>query len=758
MDLIANALFRVTCTDGSYAGCDPGLYRVIANNQQYSHVIAVLIEPESKTERKARGGRPKKKDDQLTRRRKKPPKPMVGKLLWLERAMLKQLHQDNLLHTIEMERPNLPPLCARSQQEYERRITVMSGFMDLINLQESIALHHGLSELVAEAQRTHNVSRSFIYTQWSTLCRFGIDQKSLMPRRDLCGAPGVTRPCDPLPEVGNTRQKAGRKTLKQRIAQAYGETLPPEQPGMTTDWEKKILAADSQIPTPKPPWRKRRTIIVDSSFVRECKEIDGKIVFVPPEKNHFPNNRQIKRVVQRTQSKIARILEKTTGRHFETARRGLNERAWQGVAGPGHTWAIDSTVGDIYLRSSVNRMWFVGRPIVYIIVDVWSTAVVGFYVCLTGPSWNTAKISLFSSAADPTLVADLWGYVPVLALDPAPTLCYSLLCDRGEYLSQGQRETAIKLLLPLTSYTPPYRGDLKGPVEVLHRIRKDQEFLFIPGAIDHRRKEMELRRFDPTVAALTVREYVIQLYLEFYEYNLTSCREKRMDALMLADGVFPSPAGLWHWGHEVGIGYRRHVPESDLITALLPSDTGIVVRDGVRHAGCHYMSDAVKEKQWTTIARNLGSWETPLNYFPGAMGPIWVPNHGDKGVLRLQLADESRVSAEATLEEWSDVLAMQVMKRSDFEYDRTRISLDILQQSKALVARAKQLNAEAAAKGSGPMPTTTEARFIEVAATAHPSGSEAKTAEILRDEMVLQYEAQMNALLQCSNQLECGHG
>ena len=112
-------------------------------------------------------------------------------------------------------------------------------------------------------------------------------------------------------------------------------------------------------------------------------------------------------------TRLQRILEKTTKAHFKRALRGLTARNWEGVAGPGHTWAIDSTVGDIYLRSSVNRAWIVGRPIVYIIVDIWSTAVVGFYVCLTGPSWNTAKVSLFNATADPALLGDLWGYEPI---------------------------------------------------------------------------------------------------------------------------------------------------------------------------------------------------------------------------------------------------------------------------------------------------------------------------------------------------------
>jgi len=757
MDLIANALFRVTCTDESRAGVDPGIYRVIMNDKRFGSVVAVLIEPEPGAKRRARGGRPKKDDEKLTHHRKKAPKPLVGELLWLDRATLQQHHEDKLLHSIELERPALPKLCKRSQDEYDRRVETMSEFLDLKKLHESIDIHRGLSGLVASAKRTHGVSRSFIYTQWSNLCRYGIDGRSLIPRRDRSGAPGVARPCDPLPDGSQTRQKAGKKTLKQSVARAYGKAIAPEQPGMSTEWAASIIAADNQIPSPKPDWPERCSLIVNSAFVGRVKEVDGKFVLVPPAKGLYPNNRQIRRVVERVKSRIERLIEKTTKRHFEMARRGFVARNWQGVAGPGHTWAIDSTVGDIYLRSSINRAWIVGRPIVYVIVDFWSTAVVGFYVCLTGPSWNTAKISLFSAAANPALVADLWGYVPVMSLDPAPTLCYSLLCDRGEYLSQGHRTTALDLFLPLTSFTPPYRGDLKGLAEVLHRIEKDQQFFFVPGAMDYRREEMELRKVDPADAVFTVREYVHYLYQIFTFYNVAANREKRMDALMVADQVFPSPAGLWHWGHAVGIGFRRHIPEGDLITQLLPSDTGIVARDGVRSAGCYYTSDVVKEEQWTTIARNLGSWNISLNRFPGAMGQIWVPNQGGSGLLRLQLTDESRVSAEATLDEWLDSVAIQTMSRSDVEHQRQMFTQAKLEGNGALLANAKRLTDEALAKASGTTPTMTEARLMEVAAT-DPTRSEAKTADALRDEAMVAHEAQMMALVRSADQVGMPHG
>jgi hypothetical protein len=60
--------------------------------------------------------------------------------------MLQQLHDDKLLHSIERERSTLPELCARSQAEYDRRIKVMSEFLDFKQLQESIIIHRGLAD------------------------------------------------------------------------------------------------------------------------------------------------------------------------------------------------------------------------------------------------------------------------------------------------------------------------------------------------------------------------------------------------------------------------------------------------------------------------------------------------------------------------------------------------------------------------------------------------------------------------------------
>lgn len=576
-------------------------------------------------------------------------------------------------------------------------------------------------------------------------------KSSLRPRRDLCGAKGVARPCD-----AGGRQKAGRKTAKQRIARAYGQTLAPEQPGISSEWRARIMAADRQIPTPKPPMPARIIQILGSAFVKKYRQDGNQLIAVDPTLGEYPNNRQIRRVLEREISKLQRLLDKTTKGHFKRSMRGMTGKNWQGVAGPGHTWAIDSTIGDIYLRSSVNRAWIIGRPIVYIIVDVWSTAIVGFYVCLAGPSWDTAKVSLFSAVAPPELLGELWGYQPMLSLCPSPTMCATLMCDRGEYLSKAASITGAKLI-PSLSYAPPYRPDLKGLVEVLHRIEKDRQFTFLPGAIDARRKEFELRRFNPEDSVLTVRDYTQYLYTIFTEYNLTANRSHRLDTNIIAAGVFPSPAGLWRWGHEVGMGVRRDIPLTDLITNLLPSDHARVTRNGVMFAGSQYGSDIVDEQQWTAYARNFGGWDISTNHFPGSVSRIWVPNPSANGLLDLKLSDYSTASPEQTREEVADAFMFAKLSNAETQHAKTLHALQSRRKVEEIVANAKALTAEAEARNSGSKPTMRESRAFENSIT-QPSSTATPTTESAslpdEDEANSAYMEMMSSVFDAMNSME----
>lgn len=732
-------------------GLVAGLYRMVIADPRLDIAICVLIHPEDPMHKRP-GGRPVSTTTKRPNQTRK--RPQVGALSKISHTLLQELLDNHDIVPQSLELPSCyyyPLDKQRDQETFDQRCCVMQAFLDFTQLRESLLVHGNLGGLIQQSIGKHSVSESYVRRLWSILCIYGFTTTSLRPRWDRSGARGKKRELSP----DSQRQKVGRKTSRQRLNKTlYGTYGQPIQPGMSIAWRTIILQADKRVPVPKPPMRERYRRIITSHFATaKAFTSDGEIVECPLKPGDYPNYPQVKRVLTKDIDWLQRILEKTSHGHFKRSLRGMTSRSWEGVSGPGHLYAIDSTIGDIYLRSSINPAWIVGRPIVYILVDVWSTAIVGFYVCLTGPSWDTAQVSLFNTTASAQLLGNLWGYEMEPSLFPAPTLPYALQCDRGEYLSKRAKATGMRLELNL-SYAPPFRPDLKGVVEVMHRILKNTQYNFLPGAMDARRAEYDLRRSNPAEATMTVRHYMQYLHECFFSYNLTADRSHRLDAHMVAAGVFPSPSGLWRWGHAMGIGFSKAQAEAELISKLLPtSEKGRVSRSGISFCGNDYYSAITKAEQWSTLARTSGrGWHIPIHYYPGSVSKIWTPNVSGDGLIGLQISDLARTSEEVTHDEMTDAFAFQRLRAVDIEHERVLKSVQALQRMQAIKASSIEQTRIAVDRARGRQPTMTEARAMEVALESALPSSEIRGSRKLRSEAESSHIEMMEALFEEMNQ------
>jgi len=611
---------------------------------------------------------------------------------------------------------------------FEARVFCMKDFLNPAALEESLIDKRSLSSLVEKAMARGKRGKVGIYKLISLLCRNGFSQAALRTREDRQGGAGKPRPCD---EIEGGRKKPGPLNTAQTIATAYGEEPPKAQPAVSSEWESRILAADARIPAPKPKMQTRCDSIIRIGFTTRYKQVDGKLIEQPHPQFSIPTNRQISRVLRKRIPELEALIRSTTKGHYDRNIRGLVGRSWEGVAGPGHTWAIDSGVGDIYLVSSVNRAWIIGRPVVYIIVDVWSTAIVGFYVCLRGPSWDMASQALFAAAAGSKVMSGIYGFDCGLGLFPEPTLCFSLLCDRGEYLSKAARRFAEALLQDL-AYAAPYRPDWKGIVEVIHRIEKDMIVPWIPGAGDARMKELERRGFRPNDAVMTVQEFIAVLAVEFKTYNLTADRNHRVDPAMKMAGIHPSPSGLWNWGHHEKIANRRKVSELDLYTHSLPMGLVSITGRGIKFKGREYECQQAKDEQWTTMAKNFGKSVLNARHFGGSTSKIWTPNPTGPGLLHFNLSQTTTASGFETDDEMLDSNAFHLLSKDDREYARMVTRLQARVRADEIIALAKERTLEAKEKDRGTKPTMTDARKLEndmMEPTTPDSGPEAARSE-----------------------------
>ena len=290
----------------------------------------------------SRGG--KRRITALKRPHKKSRAPLCGQLIWADRRDLEECEGQSLLQRVNVERASSAYEMARDPSDsaeatFSRRIQLMAPFLALPHLHESIVVHHGLGGLVREVTLEGRASRFLVYNLWSLMCRFGLDAMSLLPHFDRCGAPKVKRPCAP-----GGRKKAGRKTLGQRIERAFPAVKPlaPAQPGMSEAWRALIMMADRAIPTPKPRFAERYDKIITTSFVKDWRQNGALLEPVIP-LGDIPNKAQVRYVLKTEYQPLLRLLHNTTAGHFKRSLRGMRGRSWEGVPGPGHTYAIDAT-------------------------------------------------------------------------------------------------------------------------------------------------------------------------------------------------------------------------------------------------------------------------------------------------------------------------------------------------------------------------------------------------------------------------------
>ena len=132
--------------------------------------------------------------------------------------------------------------------------------------------------------------------------------------------------------------------------------------------------------------------------------------------------------------------------------------------GPGSVYQIDATLADIYLVSSLDRTRIIGRPVIYVCIDVFSRIITGICVTLEGPSWLGGMLALDNVMADKIKFCLEYGISLQDDEWPCHHLPEAILADRGEF--EGYKANNLVNALGIRIHnTPPYRADWKGIVE-----------------------------------------------------------------------------------------------------------------------------------------------------------------------------------------------------------------------------------------------------------------------------------------------------
>ena len=88
----------------------------------------------------------------------------------------------------------------------------------------------------------------------------------------------------------------------------------------------------------------------------------------------------MKLIFKKQYPQVDNLKKRTNKIFYNKAIRPLNSTVNTQVIGPGSRFEIDATIADLYLVSTSSRRNIVGRPIIYLVIDVFSRMIVGFYI------------------------------------------------------------------------------------------------------------------------------------------------------------------------------------------------------------------------------------------------------------------------------------------------------------------------------------------------------------------------------------------
>ncbi|MGF6747392.1 hypothetical protein [Paraburkholderia sp. MM5482-R1] len=125
-----------------------------------------------------------------------------------------------------------------------------------------------------------------------------------------------------------------------------------------------------------------------------------------------------------------RIRRKVGERQYHLTHRPKRGHALQHSKGPGTQYLIDATVADVYVVSRLKRTVVVGRPTIYLCMDLFSRLIVGVHVTLEPPSFDGVALVLESIVTPKVELCARYG----ITITSAQWSCEGL---RGQWISGG---------------------------------------------------------------------------------------------------------------------------------------------------------------------------------------------------------------------------------------------------------------------------------------------------------------------------------
>lgn len=431
--------------------------------------------------------------------------------------------------------------------------------------------------------------------------------------------------------------------------------------------------------------------MVSNLYVDGYREKDGVVVPIPKPASETPSFRMFDHAIHRDWDQHELEKRRIGEREYLQSKRGLNGSGRENTSGPGDRYQIDATLFDIYLVNQIHRSWIIGRPVVYYVMDTFSTMIVGLFVGLWGPSWDCARLALMNAFTDKVEFCRRYGIDITYADWPCTLLPNTLFADRQELLTNAA--VGLRKNLNIHCETAQgFRPDLKFIESRFRILNLTSQVQWLPGAVSQREKERSGRdyRLD---AVLDLNQFIRILIKAIIHYNkFHLCPQHVMSHPALARATIdPTAISLWNWALDLGMGSLRRERNIDhLRFSLLPTDSVSVTEKGILFRGMHYETDRALKEDWFSIVRGEKVGKLEAAYDSSWTNEIWLRDStGRFETARLRSFDSLYMNRR--IEESEDFQAMKrVIPAPLVDSQRaSKAALDAVIDSE--VARGKEL-------------------------------------------------------------------
>lgn len=340
---------------------------------------------------------------------------------------------------------------------------------------------------------------------------------------------------------------------------------------------------------------------------------------------------------------------------------GDNVRVYASAPGLG---MVDATVCDIYLVNESGQV--VGRPILTACVDAYSGICMGYSLGWEGGVYSIRDMTL-NIIEDKEKLCLKHGIHIDEAAWPVNKLPGRIISDQGsEYI--GYTFEQIAELGVTLENLPPYRPDLKGPIEKFFDVIQNlyKKNLKGKGVIepDFQERGAHDYRKDACITMQNFEKIILRCIIYYNTANILEDYPFTED--MLEKNIKPYSNALWNYGCSLSGANLISTSKERLTLCLLPRTLGTYSRNGLAVNKIHYKNDAFKEKY-------LSGGDAIVAYDPDNTSFVWVIEKGE--YIRFDLI-ESRYK-DKTVRDVHDVqeLSKKIIREENHNNLQAEVSL-----------------------------------------------------------------------------------